>query len=43
MEYLIGIDIGTSGIKSIIIDRNGKVLGSKTAELSLSIPKPLSL
>jgi len=41
MEYLIGIDIGTSGIKSIIIDRNGKVLGSKTAELSLSIPKPL--
>ena len=41
MEYLIGIDIGTSGIKSIIIDRNGKVLGSKTAELRLSIPKPI--
>ena len=41
MEYLIGIDIGTSGIKSLIIDSAGNVLGSKTVELDLIIPKPL--
>ena len=41
MDYLVGIDIGTSGIKSIIIDTNGKVLGSKTVELDIIIPKPL--
>ncbi len=41
MEYLIGIDIGTSGIKSIIIDTNGSILGSDTYELNITIPKPL--
>jgi len=41
MEYLIGIDIGTSGIKSILVDTAGKLVSSYTSELELSIPKPL--
>lgn len=41
MEYLIGIDIGTSGIKSILIDKTGTIQRSSTYELDLIIPQPL--
>ncbi len=40
MEYLMGIDVGTSGVKSVIIDENGTVVSSGTEEYPLSTPKP---
>jgi len=40
MTCLMGIDIGTSGTKTILIDENGKVFASVTEEYPLSTPKP---
>src|SRR5437763_1205874 len=37
---LLGIDIGTSGTKTLICDRKGKVLATATAEHPISSPKP---
>jgi len=39
-EYLIGIDIGTSGCKSILIDGEGKVIGYSLQEYPLLSPRP---
>lgn len=39
MKYLIGIDIGTSGTKSILMDENGVLLASATAEYPLYQPQ----
>ncbi|MCX6377326.1 MAG: FGGY family carbohydrate kinase, partial [Armatimonadetes bacterium] len=41
MAYLLGIDIGTSGTKTLLIDESGKVLASATDTYTLSTPKPL--
>lgn len=41
MAYLLGIDIGTSGTKTLLIDESGKVLASATDTYPLSTPKPL--
>lgn len=41
MAYYLGIDIGTSGTKSLLIDESGKVLAEATANYLLSTPKPL--
>lgn len=40
MPLLLGIDIGTSGTKAIVIDETGKVLASSLAEYELISPKP---
>ena len=32
MEYLIGIDLGTSGTKTVLFDRAGTVVASATIE-----------
>jgi len=40
MAYVVGIDIGTSGTKAIVVSAAGKVLSKVTAEYSLSTPKP---
>ena len=40
MSYLLGIDIGTSGTKTLICDEDGKVLATATAEHPISSPKP---
>ncbi len=32
MEYLIGIDLGTSGTKTVLFDREGKVMANSTVE-----------
>ena len=32
MAYIIGIDIGTSGTKTVLFDEAGKVIASKTIE-----------
>jgi len=40
MAYLLGIDIGTSGTKTLICDEDGKVLATATAEHPIFSPKP---
>src|ERR1051326_7199891 len=40
MPYLLGIDIGTSGTKTILIDETGRVLARATIEYPLYSPKP---
>lgn len=40
MKYLIGIDIGTTGAKSVLINDRGKVLASDFQEYPLSLPHP---
>lgn len=40
MPYLIGIDIGTSGTKTILIDETGRVIARALAEYPLYSPKP---
>lgn len=40
MGYLLGIDNGTSGTKTILCDESGKVLGEATVEYPLYTPKP---
>jgi xylulokinase len=40
MAHLLGIDIGTSGTKTLICDEDGKVLATATAEHPISSPKP---
>ena len=37
---LLGIDIGTSGTKTLICDLKGKVLATATAEHPIYAPKP---
>ena len=38
---VLGIDLGTSGCKTVVVDRDGAILASATAEYPLSTPKPL--
>lgn len=40
MPALLGIDIGTSGTKTLLIDESGKTLASATAEYPLLTPRP---
>ena len=41
MAKLLGIDVGTSGCKVLLIDETGKVLRQASAEYPLSVPQPL--
>jgi xylulokinase len=41
MSIFLGIDVGTSGTKTIAIDERGKILASATADYPLYTPKPL--
>jgi xylulokinase len=41
MSYYIGIDIGTSGTKSLLIDSSGKIIAESAAEYPVHMPKPL--
>src|SRR5574344_379914 len=38
MAYLIGVDLGTSGTKTVLFDENGTVIASKTIEYPLYTP-----
>src|SRR3954463_10744586 len=40
MAHLLGIDIGTSGTKTLICDEDGTVLATAVAEHPISHPKP---
>ena len=37
----LGVDIGTSGVKAIVMDANGEVVAQATASLSVQRPRPL--
>lgn len=39
MSCFLGIDLGTSGLKSVLIDEKGKVLASATVEYPLHQPQ----
>ena len=41
MTLLLGIDLSTTGAKALLIDPDGRVVGSATTPLSLSSPHPL--
>jgi len=41
MPFLLGLDIGTSGTKTILIDETGAVVGRATVEYPLYSPRPL--
>ena len=36
----VGIDLGTSGVKLLLLDQEGRILGARTEEYPLSFPKP---
>ena len=36
----VGIDLGTSGVKLLLLDKEGRKLGARTEEYPLSFPKP---
>jgi xylulokinase len=38
--YFIGLDAGTSGVKSIAVDARGRLLASASSALTLQAPKP---
>ena len=40
MAYLLGIDIGTSGTKTLICDHAGKVIATAMAEHTVESPNP---
>lgn len=39
MQYLIGIDLGTSGTKTVLFDQNGKSIASSTVKYPMYQPK----
>ena len=39
MDYLIGVDIGTSGTKTVLFDRKGKSLASSAMEYPMYQPQ----
>lgn len=41
MTVLLGIDLSTTGAKALLIDPEGRVIGSATTSLNLSSPHPL--
>lgn len=41
MGYTIGVDIGTSGTKSLLIDPDGNILAEASVAYSVSMPKPM--
>ena len=40
MEYLLGLDIGTSGVKALLVSPEGKIISSKTESYPLATPHP---
>ena len=41
MAYLLGVDVSTTGVKALLTDEGGQVVGTATTPLSLSTPRPL--
>ncbi|MDR0846965.1 MAG: xylulokinase [Lactobacillales bacterium] len=40
MSYVLGIDLGTSSLKGLLMDKNGEVIFTYAAEYGLDTPKP---
>lgn len=40
MSYVIGVDLGTSAVKTVLVDRSGKVVAEHSESYPLSQPKP---
>ncbi|MFH1228479.1 MAG: xylulokinase [Planctomycetota bacterium] len=40
MKYLLGIDIGTTGVKTLLINQKGGIVGRSIKEYPMQIPKP---
>jgi len=40
MKYLLGIDLGTSSVKSLLLDKNGKIKGITQESYNIDIPAP---
>jgi len=40
MEYLLGIDVGTTSTRTIIINEDGRLISSSTKEYKMYTPKP---
>jgi len=40
MKYLLGIDLGTSGTKSVVIDTAGNIVGLAQEEYGIDTPRP---
>ncbi len=38
MNYLLGLDIGTSGVKALLVSPEGKIISSKTVSYPLKTP-----
>ena len=41
MQHMLGVDVGTTGVKAVLIDPRGTVVASATEEYPLSTPQPL--
>ena len=39
MSFYIGIDIGTSGTKALVMDAGARVLATATSEHGVSVPR----
>src|SRR5262245_31188053 len=40
MTALLGIDLGTSAVKAVVVDEAGHVLGTGTREIPMEVPAP---
>lgn len=40
MAYLLGLDVGTTGTKALLIDESGQIVGRALSEYPLSTPRP---
>ncbi len=40
MAYYLGIDVGTSGTKTLLMNPKGKVLATATGDHTVQTPKP---
>ncbi len=40
MAFLVGLDVGTTGTKTLLIDERGQVIASALAEYPMAVPRP---
>lgn len=40
MSYVLGIDLGTSSLKGLLVNKSGKIIDSKTSNYTIINPKP---
>lgn len=41
MAYLLGMDVGTTGVKTLLIEENGRIVASAVEEYPMYTPRPL--